>query len=449
MFMRTYASQATTINPFAAGWKHNYSHIMDPVSDVIVHSNSVTNTTGLKQSRTYYAAESACLNGWNDISTAAFRGQLALPSVAVQYAGGSVCKLLQNGNIVATLSVHSVLPLLPVSVQSTVLSTPPKFHSIVRGNGSQYLFQRQGTLWKDPNHPGATLVALGGNWLFTDSDRTQERYDDQGRLTQITNRQGQVTFLYHDLTSTEGGDDNGKTLDKVTGPFGRSLAFSYQTADGKLASVSTPDGPIRFNYDALGNLVQVTYPDNTTESYHYEKSAFPHHLTGITDEKDIRFATWDYDDQGRAILSEHAGHTDKVTFVYNSDGTTTVADALGAMRTYHFQWAQGGLKVKKITGDRCSTCGNGDMKERSYDANGYLSGYTDWNGIKTTYTRDATGLELNRTEATGTPDARTITTAWHTDFRRPLKITEEGRITEFSYDAQGRLLSQTIRGAKE
>jgi uncharacterized protein RhaS with RHS repeats len=57
-----------------------------------------------------------------------------------------------------------------------------------------------------------------------------------------------------------------------------------------------------------------------------------------------------------------------------------------------------------------------------------------------TYTRDDQGRELSRTEAPGTPQARTVTTTWDTTLNKPLVITEPERVTEYTYDAEGRLL---------
>jgi YD repeat-containing protein len=74
-----------------------------------------------------------------------------------------------------------------------------------------------------------------------------------------------------------------------------------------------------------------------------------------------------------------------------------------------------------------------------------MTSKTDWQGNVTSYTRDSRGLELSRTEANGTPEARTITTEWHSNYRLPVKITEPGKITEYTYDAQGRQLSRTVR----
>ena len=57
--------------------------------------------------------------------------------------------------------------------------------------------------------------------------------------------------------------------------------------------------------------------------------------------------------------------------------------------------------------------------------------------------RDGRGLESSRTEASGTPEARTTTTAWHPDFRVPTQIVAPGRTTDFTYDASGRVLGRT------
>ena len=53
-----------------------------------------------------------------------------------------------------------------------------------------------------------------------------------------------------------------------------------------------------------------------------------------------------------------------------------------------------GTKITQIDGGPCSVCG-GQFNQTSYDTNGFLA---------------SRGLQTSRTEAFGTPDARTITT---------------------------------------
>ena len=83
------------------------------------------------------------------------------------------------------------------------------------------------------------------------------------------------------------------------------------------------------------------------------------------------------------------------------------------------------------------------IKNYTYDTNGFRTSSTDWKGTTTTYTPDSRGLELSRTEASGTAEARTITTEWHATYRVPTKITEPGFETTFTYDSNGNRLTQT------
>ena len=169
----------------------------------------------------------------------------------------------------------------------------------------------------------------------------------------------------------------------------------------------------------------------------------PHHLTGITDERGIRYATWTYDDQGRATSSSHAGGADLTTLEYN-DTSTLVTDPTGAEREYHLEMQNGQLVVSHITGTPCQDCWRGEAKDRQYDANGHLSQTTDWNGNITTYIHNEKGQEISRTEAFGTPEARTIETEWHDEFNLPVKIIEPERETVITYDDNGRLLTRRI-----
>ncbi|MEO1427158.1 MAG: RHS repeat domain-containing protein, partial [Pseudomonadota bacterium] len=77
--------------------------------------------------------------------------------------------------------------------------------------------------------------------------------------------------------------------------------------------------------------------------------------------------------------------------------------------------------------------------------NGQLSKVTDWKGNVTTYIHNHRGQELSRTEASGTPHARTIFTHWHPAFNLPIKITAPARETVMTYDTNGRLLSRQVK----
>ncbi|MWK60060.1 RHS repeat protein [Pseudomonas otitidis] len=180
---------------------------------------------------------------------------------------------------------------------------------------------------------------------------------------------------------------------------------------------------------------------NRISKYHYEDSRNPNLLTGITDERGIRYATWTYDDQGRAISSEHAGGAEKVTVAYNADGSSTVTNALGKRTTYRFQTIQGIRRITAIEGEPSANCPNSNATF-TYDDRGLVKTRTDNKGNVTTFDYNERGLEVSRTEAYGTPQARTVITEWHPTLFLPVTITEPDRTTRYSYDVQGRLTGQ-------
>ncbi|MES9888923.1 MAG: hypothetical protein ABW140_19135 [Candidatus Sedimenticola sp. 6PFRAG1] len=197
---------------------------------------------------------------------------------------------------------------------------------------------------------------------------------------------------------------------------------------------------------------QDQYPDGTPDDqldnprrlYHYEDNRFPGHLTGITDENGNRAATWSYDDQGRAISSEHGDGIDHHTVIYNADGSTTIINPLGKETTYHYEIIQGMPRVVRVEGAPTEHC-EGANKSYSYDSSGFLISKTDWSGNTTTYTRSERGLELRRTEAAGTPEERTTITEWHPDFHKPIRVIEPGKTINFTYDEYGRLLTRQVQ----
>ena len=83
-------------------------------------------------------------------------------------------------------------------------------------------------------------------------------------------------------------------------------------------------------------LASTTFPGALVKSYLYENATYPAALTGITDENAMRYASWSYDAQGRAVSSEHGAQgsgIDRHTVAYNPNGSATITDPLNAART--------------------------------------------------------------------------------------------------------------------
>jgi len=282
-------------------------------------------------------------------------------------------------------------------------------------------------------------------FILTTENNAKEIYDLEGKLLSITFLSGEdLTLHYNNVTSL---------LETVTDNYGRALSFTYD-ANNRLESVADPDGEIYiYSYDANNNLVQVNYPDDTpgnlndnpTKQYEYNNLNFPNHLTSILDENGNGFANFEYDLQGRAIVSEHIGGVERIELSYPTALTTVVTDALGASNSYTYETLYGVANTIGVSGEQCASgCAN-EGQAQTYDVNGFLASRTDFEGNTTNFTNNVRGLQESRTEAVGTPQARTITTEWHPTFRLPTKITEPGKETVLTYDGQGRLLSRTER----
>ncbi len=277
------------------------------------------------------------------------------------------------------------------------------------------------------------IKKTSSGYTLTREDNVVEDYDSNGTLLSITNTHGQTqTLTYNGTTGL---------LETVTGPFNRTLSFTYDV-NNRVITMIDPDNDI-YTYAYTNDvLTSVTYPDNNSRTYHYEDTKWVHHLTGITDENNNRFSTYAYNTDGLATSSEHAGGANRVDVVYNTNGTTTATDALGASNTYTFEYKLGVSKTTDISGAQCGSCGS-QAQAATYDTNGFVASRTDFNSNVTTYVHNSRGLQTSRTEASGSSKARTITTEWHSTLRLPTKITDHGKETTFTYNSTGALLTRT------
>ncbi|AYF89903.1 RHS repeat protein [Pseudomonas sp. DY-1] len=281
-----------------------------------------------------------------------------------------------------------------------------------------------------------TLINSNGNWDYTSATEEHLTFNGQGRLTRKISPNGLTQNLTYNNNIITITSSSNKTFTIKEGGLGQPIEFS--TGSTKFIYSYNP-------YFHLSKTTRTISGTSLSEQriYHYEDPRDSKLLTGITDERGTRYATWAYDDQGRAISSEHTGGADKVLISYNTDGSSTVTNALGQKTTYRFQVIQGVKRIVAIEGEPSPNCPNSNSTF-TYDARGLLKTKTDNRGLLTTYEYDARGLEISRTEAVGTPQARTITTDWHPTLFLPVTVTEPNRITTYEYDAQGRRTGQTI-----
>ncbi|SDZ69921.1 RHS repeat-associated core domain-containing protein [Variovorax sp. YR266] len=316
-------------------------------------------------------------------------------------------------------------------------STAPMGVAITTGEGYVRTFGKTAgaTSWSASNSVDTLAQLASSAWSYhrADDDTTQI-FDGSGKLQTETDRNGWVTAYTY---------NGAGQLASVTNGFGRTLTLAYNGA-GQLTTVTTPDARvIAYAYDGSGHLVSVLYPDGKGRNFVYENASFPQALTGIFDEAGVRWGSFAYDSTGRAISTQLAGSVDSYQVSYPSIGSATVVDPLGTSRSYNYGTTLGKLAV--TGGSLPSGEGKSDAASRVQDANGLVTSETDFKGFVTTTTWDAARrLPTTVVYASGTPDARTVTTQWHATFALPVLVTESGRTTAYTYDAVGNVLTRTV-----
>ena len=320
---------------------------------------------------------------------------------------------------------------------------------LYRDDGEIRYFEQCGSSWCATADEIGTLteqIDSHGNilgWRYTDERQVTEAYDGSGRFLSEANSTG----LSHTLSYDSGG-----RLSTIMDAFGRKLTLNYN-ASNLLSQLTLPDGEmVAYAYDSAGNLSTVTYPGNFIRTYFYDESANvaaganPSMLTGIQDEAEQRFATYQYDSNSRATLSAHAGSADANQLTYNSDGTTTVTDGLGEARTYAVQNLLNVNHLSTVSGAGCSSCGL--FASYAYNSAGDFTSTTDFNGNQTLYTIDVNHLLDSRVDASGTSSQRTTNFTWNTTLREPLTRTVRDAggnpvsAIQWVYDTTGQTLAR-------
>jgi len=251
---------------------------------------------------------------------------------------------------------------------------------IVQSDGRRMVFRRRGNSARfDAVRPTDGYVEQHGEghtWVLPDGRRL--RFNHRGRLERISAPDGSVLHVVYDQDGRLSlvRDGRGRTLkfqwygQSRLARFGTDGFEAHEIA-GRIAAVTLPDGSVvRYHYTGDGDVSQVTWPDGRRRRYHYEDDRHPHALTGITDETGRRYATWGYDEQGRAIYTQKAGGAERVNLEYHvpadwsERGRTVVTDSLG--RTTVYTWRryihEGISLLLSAEGPGCNDCPAGNRR---------------------------------------------------------------------------------------
>ncbi|MFH1602458.1 MAG: DUF6531 domain-containing protein, partial [Pseudomonadota bacterium] len=355
----------------------------------------------------------------------------------------------------------------------------------IRASGRVLSFHLSGSTWNAESDVNDRLVELKNasgvrtGWRYWDAaEERVETFDALGKLESVRERDGTVrTVTYSDGTDGSVSGNGGFVLDASGNPTttvlpagrllrvqdsqGQKLTFGHD-ASGRIVKVTnSASQSVRYGYDGANQLTTVTYPDSTVRTYHYNEAAhtgganLPGALTGITDENGARFATYQYNSDGRAIGESLAGGADAATLAYTQNinrnvTQTVVTDALGTARTYSFATQFGVTRSTGVSQPGGPGCG-ASSSAITYDGNANVASRTDFAGNKTCYGNDLTrNLETVRVEGLGAADAcpatpasysptdtqRRISTEWHPLWRLKVREAQPKKITTWVYHGQ-------------
>lgn len=293
----------------------------------------------------------------------------------------------------------------------------------------------------DVARPSGFVDRDGYAWTYTygTDGALNTIVDTFGRTASFTWNRFYVTFL----PGVSGARPYPEAIDTITFPDGTSAKYTYDPAPATTPP-STSEIARLVSVSLRGASLAVA--DSTT--YHYEDPDFGFALTGITDHRNVRIATYEYDGVGRVTSTRGANNQNQITISYGSSGnfaTRSVTNPLGKVTEYVFEKIGGSasnLQLVRVDGKATVHCAP-SIAFLTYDGAGFIASTTDEEGRVTTYTRDGKGRPLTITVADGTPAEQVTTITWDTTLNVPLTIGRPGLITTRVYNGSGQLTSLT------
>ncbi|MGA7439531.1 MAG: DUF6531 domain-containing protein [Luteibacter sp.] len=317
--------------------------------------------------------------------------------------------------------------------------------------------------YEDKPSPVAKILKTGSTYTLYSEDQTVETYDGSGFPLTIMNQQGVgLTFTFdssHYLTRVT--QSSGRHVDftwyhgwltQITDPAGNVYQYSFVSIITPITQFGSvqPPGTSGWNVSAM-MLSSVVAPGTaggspaTTVTYQYENPTYVTALTGRS-VNGSRYATFQYDGNGRSSDTQVANGAGHYHFDYAVDGngvvtTTTVANPLGKSEVYAFDAAGNQTSVSGLASAHCAA----SARAASFDSRGYPQGSTDFNGNQTLYTYASNGQLQQQVEGYGKPEARTTDYAWD-ELNRATRVTVEGdHETSYAYDGSNHLQTVTVK----
>jgi YD repeat-containing protein len=292
-----------------------------------------------------------------------------------------------------------------------------------RGNVTRYGYDRNGSL-------SSVTDALGNSEL--------ERYDRAGNQTEHTDARGITTLTRYDAAQ--------RVLSRTVDPQGLALTT-------------------RYSYDAKGQVVTITAPDQTVTLTEYDPRG---QITTVTrDANGLKLrTTYSWDARGQQLsVTEAAGTSVAATTAYSYDALgrriAQSVDPDGMNLVTRYVWNATGQLIKAVNPA-------GHVTRNIYDAGGRLQAQLDPMGALTVWRYDGEGRQTVQLRyaklavMSQLPDAPTLAevmaqlnnpppaqgtrSLYDGDGRAIFQIDALAQVTRNEYDGNGNLVRQTQYG---
>ncbi|RZI81369.1 MAG: hypothetical protein EOP38_19505, partial [Rubrivivax sp.] len=378
-----------------------------------------------------------------------------------------------------------------------IASPNSKNIQISRGDGQPQSFNLIDGIWRTSADVEDSLTFLSSTYRYrSSSDFLFEEYLLSGKLQKLTAASGmQLTPSYSSSSTSPATAPGAGYLLNLSDPFGRNITFTYKTlAGGDVVIASIVDAAnhaIVANYNSGGNLSSLIWQDGAIRGFLYDS---PHigqewALTGIKDELDKRYSTFQYNVSGWAESTQHAGGVDKFEVSYDTPPRRVIREELdfnAQIVRRHHEWQrpletrlgqphgqnvslastavlgspaqsdQGSLRNAGTSQPAGAGCLASSSKVEYSASTGLVILRDDFNAKRVCYAYGSSNRESGRIEGligglNGTAcsaalgvnsfaalpiEARKTSTEWHPDWKLETRRAEPKKLTTWVYNGQ-------------
>jgi RHS repeat-associated protein len=301
---------------------------------------------------------------------------------------------------------------------------------------------------------------------YPDNSTVNYAYDNDSRLTQVTDPTGTYSFTFDNMgrltgTTTQYAFLTGRTFTTAysydaasnrtgfTDPENGSTTYAYDTVN-RLQTLTPPaaisGGSFGFSYDALSRRTQMTRPNGVTTNYGYDNLSRLLSVLHQVGSTTIDGATYTLDNAGN-----RTSKTDLQAGVTTNYGYDNIYQLLsptqGATATESYTYDPVGNRLSSLGVSSYTNNSSNELTATSnasygYDANGNTTSKTDSSGT-TTYTWD---YDNRLTSATLPGSSGTVTFKYDPFGRRIYRSSSSGT-SIYAYDGDNLIEETNATGA--